>query len=91
MDLLEHLLVLDPEQRFTCEQVLAHPYLKVLHELNIDDEPVTTEVLSTDFEIAETSADIRSKSLLIIELIAKECLEFKPKPLAKPQQAVSKK
>jgi hypothetical protein len=31
------MLVLDPNERITCEQALAHPYLSSYHD--IDDEP----------------------------------------------------
>jgi serine/threonine protein kinase len=59
---LEKLLCLDPEKRLTCEQALEHPFLTALHKLNIDDEPVTKEVVDNSFEVAEKNADLRSIS-----------------------------
>lgn len=32
--LVENLLSFDPQQRMTCEQILAHPYLAALHDPN---------------------------------------------------------
>lgn len=40
-DLLDKLLVFEPEKRLTCEEALAHPYLDELH--CADDEPVCSD------------------------------------------------
>jgi serine/threonine protein kinase len=78
-------LVVDPEQRLTVEQALAHPYLQALHELNIDDEPGHKDKFDNSFEKAATSDEMRGNKILKLAIIAKASANFKPKPLAKPQ------
>ncbi|SCU91293.1 LADA_0F09120g1_1 [Lachancea dasiensis] len=42
IDLLEKMLVFDPQRRITAEQALEHPYLRAYHDPH--DEPATTKV-----------------------------------------------
>lgn len=53
IDLLQKMLVYDPEDRITVEQALAHPYLKQLHFP--DDEPTTEPVSAFDFDFEKYS------------------------------------
>jgi len=46
-DLLDKLLVFEPEQRLTVEQALAHPYLEELH--CEEDEPICTHLDPSEF------------------------------------------
>ncbi|CAL9073654.1 mitogen-activated protein kinase 2-like [Musa acuminata AAA Group] len=69
-DLLEKMLVFDPNKRITVDQALHHPYLASLHEIN--DEPVCSTPFSFDFEHpSHTEEDIK-------ELIWRESLKFNP-------------
>ncbi|THU72360.1 hypothetical protein C4D60_Mb04t11280 [Musa balbisiana] len=73
IDLLEKMLVFDPNKRITVDQALHHPYLASLHEIN--DEPVCSTPFSFDFEHpSHTEEDIK-------ELIWKESLKFNPDPV----------
>ncbi|CAL5339983.1 unnamed protein product [Camellia sinensis] len=47
-DLLEKMLVFDPNKRITVEGALCHPYLAPLHDIN--EEPVCPRPFSFDFE-----------------------------------------
>ena len=51
LDLVDKMLVFDPEKRMTIEQALEHPYLSELH--HIDDEPVCPEPFDFSFEDEE--------------------------------------
>ncbi|KAF8379574.1 hypothetical protein HHK36_029015 [Tetracentron sinense] len=72
VDLLEKMLVYDPNKRITVDEALCHPYLASLHD--IKDEPVCPRVFSYDFEQPSfTGEDIK-------ELIWRECVKFNPDP-----------
>eukprot|EP00191_Tetraselmis_sp_GSL018_P006474 CAMPEP_0177608022 /NCGR_PEP_ID=MMETSP0419_2-20121207/18239_1 /TAXON_ID=582737 /ORGANISM="Tetraselmis sp., Strain GSL018" /LENGTH=377 /DNA_ID=CAMNT_0019102663 /DNA_START=407 /DNA_END=1540 /DNA_ORIENTATION=- len=48
VDLVEKMLVFDPNKRITVEQALEHPYLASLHDVN--DEPTCEAPFDFDFE-----------------------------------------
>jgi serine/threonine protein kinase len=52
IDLIEKMLILDPNERITCEQALAHPYLASYHDE--EDEP-SGSVYDDAFESQEYS------------------------------------
>ncbi|KAJ8632631.1 hypothetical protein MRB53_025967 [Persea americana] len=52
VDLLEKMLVFDPNKRITVDEALCHPYLSSLHDIN--DEPVCPRPFSFDFEHPST-------------------------------------
>ncbi|GMN31955.1 hypothetical protein TIFTF001_003472 [Ficus carica] len=72
VDLLEKMLVFDPNKRITVEEALCHPYLSSLHDIN--DEPVCPRPFSFDFEHPSCSEEH------IKELIWKESVKFNPDP-----------
>ncbi|CCI46282.1 unnamed protein product [Albugo candida] len=65
IDLLEKMLIFDPEKRISVEDALAHPYLESLH--NEEDEPVALEAFSFDFE-KEALTKKRLQELIIEEI-----------------------
>ncbi|ERM96480.1 hypothetical protein AMTR_s00001p00258300 [Amborella trichopoda] len=70
IDLVEKMLVFDPNKRITCDEALAHPYLEKLHD--ISDEPTCTSPLSADFgDLPLTIEDFK-------ELVWEESLKFSP-------------
>ncbi|CAF2042858.1 mitogen-activated protein kinase 5 [Brassica rapa] len=72
IDLLEKMLVFDPEKRITVEEALCHPFLSALHDLN--DEPVCSNHFSFDFENpSSTEEEIK-------ELVWLESVKFNPHP-----------
>ncbi|CAM8914192.1 hypothetical protein QQ045_030962 [Rhodiola kirilowii] len=72
IDLLEKMLVFDPEKRVTVEEALSHPYLARFH--NVSTEPACPRPFVFDFEQSSlTEEDIK-------ELIWKESLLFNPEP-----------
>ncbi|KAF1889672.1 hypothetical protein Lal_00025000 [Lupinus albus] len=72
IDLLEKMLVFDPNRRITVEQALCHPYMAPLHDIN--EEPVCSRPFSFDFEQPSfTEEDIK-------ELIWRESVRFNPDP-----------
>uniref|UniRef100_A0A7N0R894 Protein kinase domain-containing protein n=1 Tax=Kalanchoe fedtschenkoi TaxID=63787 RepID=A0A7N0R894_KALFE len=72
IDLLEKMLVFDPEKRVTAEEALSHPYLAPFHDLSV--EPVCPRAFVFDFEQSSlTEEDIK-------ELIWKESILFNPEP-----------
>ncbi|CAH2071177.1 unnamed protein product [Thlaspi arvense] len=72
IDLLEKMLVFDPEKRITVEEALCHPFLSTLHDLN--DEPVCSNHFSFDFESpSSTEEEIK-------ELVWLESVKFNPNP-----------
>lgn len=64
IDLLQKLLVVDPEARITVEGALAHKFLKALHDININDEPGYPHTLNASFEKIESADEIRSMFVL---------------------------
>ncbi|KAF5460634.1 hypothetical protein F2P56_020490 [Juglans regia] len=72
LDLLEKMLVFDPNKRITVEEALCHPYMSSLHDNN--DEPVCPRPFSFDFEQPScTEEEIK-------ELIWRESVKFNPDP-----------
>ncbi|KAE9459564.1 hypothetical protein C3L33_08531, partial [Rhododendron williamsianum] len=70
VDLLEKMLVFDPNKRITVDEALCHPFLSSLH--NINDEPICQSPFSFDFEHPSfTEENIK-------ELILRESLKFNP-------------
>ncbi|KAF6162176.1 hypothetical protein GIB67_008305 [Kingdonia uniflora] len=72
LDLLEKMLVFDPNKRVTVNEALCHPFLKSLHDIN--DEPVCPRPFSFDFEQPSFTEDN------IKELIWRETVKFNPDP-----------
>ncbi|KAI7733656.1 hypothetical protein M8C21_028599 [Ambrosia artemisiifolia] len=72
LDLLEKMLVFDPNRRITVEEALCHPYLAPLHDIN--EEPVCLRPFSFDFEHPSCTEEN------IKELIWKESVKFNPDP-----------
>ncbi|KAH6777541.1 MAP kinase 4 [Perilla frutescens var. hirtella] len=70
LDLLEKMLVFDPEQRITVDEALCHPYFSVLHEINA--EPVCSRPFSYDFEQPSMTEEN------VKELIWRESAVFNP-------------
>lgn len=66
MDLLEKLLVYDPEQRLTAEQAIAHPFFAQYRDEQ--DEPVLQMPFNDDFERLELDAG--GWRAMILELLA---------------------
>ncbi|KAL5098830.1 hypothetical protein RYX36_003157 [Vicia faba] len=73
LDLLEKMLIFDPDKRITVDEALCHPYLSSLHDIN--DEPVIPMPFSFDFEQPSCTIDH------IKELIWRESVKFNPNPL----------
>ncbi|KAL6323187.1 hypothetical protein AAG906_027467 [Vitis piasezkii] len=72
IDLLEKMLVFDPNRRITVEGALCHPYLAPLHDIN--EEPVCPRPFVFDFEQPSfTEENIK-------ELIWRESVKFNPDP-----------
>lgn len=72
VDLLEKMLVFDPNKRITVNEALCHPYLAPLHDIN--EEPVCLQPFSFDFEQPSfTEENIK-------ELIWRESVTFNPYP-----------
>ncbi|XP_031253175.1 mitogen-activated protein kinase homolog MMK2-like [Pistacia vera] len=72
VDLLEKMLVFDPNKRITVDGALCHPYLATLHDIN--DEPVCPRPFNFDFEHSSCTEDH------IKELIWRESVKFNPDP-----------
>ncbi|KAF5478202.1 hypothetical protein F2P56_004784 [Juglans regia] len=72
LDLLEKMLVFDPNKRITVEEALCHPYMSTLHDIN--DEPVCPRPFSFDFEQPSCTEEH------IKELIWRESVKFNPDP-----------
>ncbi|KAF6172759.1 hypothetical protein GIB67_000817 [Kingdonia uniflora] len=70
IDLVERMLVFDPDKRITVDEALNHPYLVSLHEIN--EEPTCPSPFYFDFEQSSLSEDD------IKELIWTESLNFNP-------------
>jgi serine/threonine protein kinase len=76
LDLLERMLVFNPEKRITVDEALNHPYLAQLH--NQCDEPISSEAFNFDFEreALDRGEDIPKEELQA--LIYREMLHFRP-------------
>lgn len=72
VDLLEKMLVFDPNKRISVEEALCHPYLAPLHDIN--EEPVCPRPFCFDFEQPSFTEDN------IKELIWRESVKFNPDP-----------
>ncbi|KAK4262799.1 hypothetical protein QN277_028308 [Acacia crassicarpa] len=72
LDLLEKMLIFDPNKRITVDEALSHPYLSSLHDMN--DEPVCPRPFSFDFEQPICTEE------QIKELIWRESVKFNPDP-----------
>nr|KYP58641.1 Mitogen-activated protein kinase 4 [Cajanus cajan] len=72
LDLLEKMLIFDPNKRITVDEALCHPYLSSLH--NINDEPVCPRPFSFDFDQPSCTEEH------VKELIWKESVKFNPDP-----------
>ncbi|KAJ6415137.1 hypothetical protein OIU84_004017 [Salix udensis] len=72
VDLLEKMLVFDPNNRITVDEALCHSYLSSLHDIN--DEPVCPRPFHFDFEQPSCTEEH------IKELIWKESVKFYPDP-----------
>ncbi|XP_057450000.1 mitogen-activated protein kinase homolog MMK2-like isoform X1 [Lotus japonicus] len=72
VDLLEKMLVFDPNKRITVDEALCHPYLSSLHDIN--DEPVGPMPFSFDFEQPSCTEEH------IKELIWRESVKYNPDP-----------
>ncbi|CAI0414654.1 unnamed protein product [Linum tenue] len=70
VDLLEKMLVFDPNKRITVDDALCHPYLSPLHDIN--DEPICTAPFHFDFEHPSCTEEH------IKELIWRESVKFNP-------------
>nr|GEW39004.1 mitogen-activated protein kinase homolog MMK2 [Tanacetum cinerariifolium] len=73
VDLLEKMLIFDPNRRITVDEALSHPYLAPLHEIN--EEPVCPRPFSFDFEQPSCTEEH------IKELIWRESVKFNPDPI----------
>ncbi|KAL9662526.1 hypothetical protein QQ045_027359 [Rhodiola kirilowii] len=70
VDLLDKMLVFDPDKRITVDAALSHPYLAPLHDIN--EEPVLPRPFVFDFEQPSfTEVNIK-------ELIWQESVKFNP-------------
>ncbi|BAU00583.1 hypothetical protein VIGAN_10219200 [Vigna angularis var. angularis] len=72
LDLLEKMLIFDPNKRITVDEALCHPYLSSLHDIN--DEPVGPGQFNFDFEQPTCTEEH------IKELIWRESVKFNPDP-----------
>lgn len=66
IDLLERLLVFDPEKRITVQEALEHPYLSQYHD--VSDEPTTTKIPPFEFRYDYEHKDDLNTEELKIEL-----------------------
>ncbi|XP_042486155.1 mitogen-activated protein kinase homolog MMK2-like [Macadamia integrifolia] len=72
VDLLEKMLVFDPNKRIAVDEALRHPYLSSFHDSN--NEPVCPRPFRFDFEQPSLTEEN------IKELIWRESLKFNPDP-----------
>mmetsp|Transcript_26306 Transcript_26306/g.25927 ORF Transcript_26306/g.25927 Transcript_26306/m.25927 type:complete len:87 (+) Transcript_26306:826-1086(+) len=70
LDLLDKMLVFNPEKRWNVEQCLAHPYFQDLH--NADEEPVASEPFDWSFDNFEPTKEI------LQSMVYEEALKFHP-------------
>ncbi|OIW19831.1 hypothetical protein TanjilG_24544 [Lupinus angustifolius] len=72
LDLLEKMLIFDPNKRITVDEALCHPYLSSLHKINA--EPICPRPFTFDFDQPTCTEEN------IKELIWKESVKFNPDP-----------
>ncbi|XP_057762352.1 mitogen-activated protein kinase homolog MMK2-like [Arachis stenosperma] len=72
LDLLEKMLIFDPNKRITVDEALSHPYLSSLHDIN--DEPVGPRPFRFDFEHPSYTVEHMK------DLIWREAVKFNPDP-----------
>ena len=70
LDLLDKMLIFNPEKRWTVEQCLAHPYFRDLH--NSDEEPLASGAFDWSFDNFEPTKEI------LQTMIYQESLRFHP-------------
>lgn len=68
LDLIDKMLVFDPNKRINVEQALEHPYLASLHDVN--DEPSCDKPFDYDFENEDFTEE------LIADIIYDDMLKF---------------
>eukprot|EP00026_Physarum_polycephalum_P009678 Phypoly_transcript_09810.p1 GENE.Phypoly_transcript_09810~~Phypoly_transcript_09810.p1 ORF type:complete len:385 (+),score=33.38 Phypoly_transcript_09810:96-1157(+) len=66
IDLIEKMLVMDPEKRITVDEALAHPYLALLHDP--EDEPIAKILFEDDID-EESSILPQFRELIFNEAI----------------------
>ncbi|EGV62181.1 mitogen activated protein kinase 2 [Yamadazyma tenuis] len=81
LDLLEHMLTLDPYERITVDEALKHPYFQVWHDPQ--DEPECQ--IKFDFKSFETIDDLPTMKQIIIDEV-RSFREFVRKPIQEQQQ-----
>mmetsp|Transcript_2583 Transcript_2583/g.7327 ORF Transcript_2583/g.7327 Transcript_2583/m.7327 type:complete len:397 (+) Transcript_2583:376-1566(+) len=69
LDLIEKMLVFDPNRRITVEEALEHPYLASLHDVN--DEPSCEDPFEFNFESEDLSGEE-----IIADIIYKDMLKY---------------
>lgn len=70
LDLLDKMLVFNPEKRWTIQECLAHPYFRDLH--NPEEEPLAPEPFDWSFDNFEPTRE------LLQSMIYEEALRFHP-------------
>uniref|UniRef100_A0A8H7N0X2 Protein kinase domain-containing protein n=1 Tax=Bionectria ochroleuca TaxID=29856 RepID=A0A8H7N0X2_BIOOC len=75
IDLLERILVFDPEKRITAAEALSHEYLKPYHDPT--DEPVAEEKFDWSFNDADLPVEIW-ETLMYSEIVDYHKLEAYP-------------
>lgn len=70
LDLIDKMLVFNPEKRWSVEQCLAHPYFQDLH--NPEEEPLASVPFDWSFDNFEPTRD------LLTNLVYEEALKFHP-------------
>ena len=69
LDLLQKMLVINPEKRITVEEALSHPYFAELH--NPEEEPVCDRIFKLHInDETITKEDLRVGFLLSIDFVA---------------------
>jgi len=71
LDLLEKMLVFNPEKRYTAEECLAHPYFEEYH--SAETEPLCDEVFDWSWDNFEPTKE------LLQEMIYNEAKKFRSK------------
>jgi len=70
LDLLEKMLVFNPEKRITAEECLAHPYFEEYH--NAEEEPVSEEIFDWSWD------NFKPTKELLQNMVYEEALKFHP-------------